>query len=241
QCAQALERARLYEAEQMARAKAEAAQESVALLAEMRERQRLAKDLHDNVAQVLGYLNIKVSQLHTSFASNQLDNAEETLNELKQAIGEAYTDIRGEIFNLRTTSSSEVKFLDTLRQYIDKYKRFYRLDIQLRLETDETQLDFPPEVSMALIRTIQEALMNVRKHAQVEQALIHISREGAQIRITIEDSGRGFDRSITKEGSFGLKIMRERMDGIDGHLEIDSRLDQGTQITLLYTEAEPEV
>lgn len=241
QCAQALERARLYEAEQMARAKAEAAQESVALLAEMRERQRLAQELHDNVAQVLGYLNIKVSQLHTQFVSNQLDKAEVNLHELKQVIGEAYTDIRGEIFNLRTTSSAEVKFLDTLRRYIDKYKRFYRLDIHLQLETDEAQLDFPPEVSMALIRTIQEALMNVYKHAQVEQALIQISRKGQLTQIRVEDEGRGFNRSTAKEGSFGLKIMQERMGGIGGRLEIESQLDQGTQVTLFYTEDDPEI
>ncbi|MCB0195440.1 MAG: GAF domain-containing protein [Anaerolineae bacterium] len=235
QCAQALERARLYEAEKEARAKAEAAQESVALLAEIRERNRLAQELHDNVAQVLGYLNLKIGQLYHMSVSNQLDHPEADLHELKQVIGEAYTDIRGEIFNLRATSSAEVLFLDTLRRYIKKYKRFYGLIITLQLDIDEADLTFPPEVAIALIRTIQEALMNVRKHARVDEALIYISREGEQIRIRIKDKGRGFEQSTTKEGSFGLTIMRERMEGIGGRLEIESVIDCGTQITLFYS------
>jgi signal transduction histidine kinase len=234
QCAQALERARLYEAEQKARAEAEAAQESVALLTEMRERHRLAQELHDNVAQALGYLNLKVSQMHYLLASNTLDDAEASLQELKQVIGEVYTDIRGEIFNLRMTSSTEEKFLETLRRYIDKYKRFYRLNIQLRLEADETHFDFPPEVTMALVRTIQEALMNVRKHAQTDKALLQISRIESQTQILIEDKGSGFELNTDNETSFGLKIMRERIEGIGGRLEIESQLGHGTKITLFY-------
>jgi signal transduction histidine kinase len=236
QCAQALDRTQLYEAEQKARAEAEAAQESIALLAEIRERHRLAQELHDNVAQALGYLNLKVSQIHDLFASNELESAEADLRELKQVIGEAYTDIRGEIFNLRSASSAEEKFLDTLRRYIDKYKRFYRLDIQLLLETDEAYFDFPPEVTTSLIRSIQEALMNVRKHARVDEALIQISRQGEQIRIRIEDEGRGFDLAAQKAGSFGLKIMRERLESINGRLEIDTEPGHGTRITLFYSD-----
>jgi signal transduction histidine kinase len=236
QCAQALDRTQLYEAEQKARAEAEAAQESIALLAEIRERHRLAQELHDNVAQALGYLNLKVSQIHDLFASNELESAEADLRELKQVIGEAYTDIRGEIFNLRSASSAEEKFLDTLRRYIDKYKRFYRLDIQLLLETDEAYFDFPPEVTTSLIRSIQEALMNVRKHARVDEALIQISRQGEQIRIRIEDEGRGIDLAAQKAGSFGLKIMRERLESINGRLEIDTEPGHGTRITLFYSD-----
>lgn len=234
QCSQAMDRARLYQAERQARTEAEAAQQSLALLAEVRERHRLAQELHDNVAQALGYLNLKVTLAHDFLDANQLMEARANLRELKQIVSETYTDIRGEIFNLRTAPSTEVNFLETLHQYVDKYRRFYKLDIELILEADETNFEFPAEVAIPLIRTIQEALINVRKHAQVNKALLHLSYNGNQVRIRIEDKGQGFDLAEEKVSSFGLKIMRERMENIGGRLEIESTPGKGTQITLLY-------
>ncbi|MBE7549569.1 MAG: PAS domain-containing protein [Anaerolineales bacterium] len=238
QCAQAIERARLYHAERQARTEAEAAQQSLALLAEIRERHRLAQELHDNVAQALGYLNLKVTLTHELLESKRLAEARANLRELKQIVGEAYTDIRGEIFNLRTAPSTEINFLETLRQYIDKYRRFYKLDIELVLEDDEAHFEFPADAAISLIRTIQEALINVRKHAQVNKALLHLSYQAGQVRIKIKDEGQGFDLPTEKVSSFGLKIMRERMESIGGRLEIESRPGKGTEVILLYQSAE---
>jgi GAF domain-containing protein len=162
-CAQALDRAHLYEAERKARTEAEAAQHSLALLAEVRERNRLAQELHDNVAQTVAYLNLKIASLPQLFASNQPEKIRSELSELKQVVGAAYTDIRGEIFNLRAGPA------------------------------------------------------------------------GDQIRISIEDQGQGFDPTQEKASSFGLKIMRERIESIGGCLEIESRPGQGRQVTLLYS------
>lgn len=234
QCAQAIERARLYHAERQARTEAEAAQQSLALLAEIRERHRLAQELHDNVAQALGYLNLKVTLTHELLESNRLGEARANLRELKQIVSETYTDIRGEIFNLRTAPSTEINFLETLRQYIDKYRRFYKLDIELVLEDDESHFEFPADAAISLIRTIQEALINVRKHAQVNKALLHLGYQAGQVRIKIKDEGQGFDLTTEKEASFGLKIMRERMESIGGRLEIGSTPGKGTEVILLY-------
>lgn len=235
QCAQALERARLYEAERQARTQAEAAQQSLALLAEARERNRLAQELHDNVAQALGYVNLKITLTHNLLAANRHDEVLDNLRELKQIVGEAYTDIRGEIFNLRANPSTDIDFLATLRRYIDKYHRFYRLTIDLVLEADEAAFDFPGQIAVPLIRTVQEALINIRKHAQVDQALIRLQREGESVRIIIEDEGQGFDPTTEKAHSFGLKIMRERVESVGGHLEIDSAPGQGTRIILFFS------
>jgi signal transduction histidine kinase len=166
--------------------------------------------------------------------SNQLEEAGASLWELKQLVGEAYTDIRGEIFNLRITPTVKINFLETLRQYVDKYKRFYSLEIQLVFEADEALFQFPTGVAMALIRTIQEALINVRKHAQVNQAIIRLGGGVDQARISIEDKGQGFDLTAEKATSFGLKIMHERIEGISGQVMIESMPGQGTRITLLY-------
>lgn len=95
------------------------------LLAEMRELNRLAQELHDTVAQALGYLNLKISMAHTLLASGETEAAQADLHELKGVIGEIYTDVREEIFYLRAKVLSDLSFLELLEQYINKYRRFY--------------------------------------------------------------------------------------------------------------------
>lgn len=224
------------EAERAARLEAEAAQQSLAFLAEIRERNRLAQELHDNVAQALGYLNLKMTVVRDLLANNKLDEVETNLRELKQIVNETYADIRGEIFNLRTDPVSTVNFLDTLRQYLDKYRRFYQLEVELVFEADESHFDFPSEISIAFIRVIQEALMNVRKHAQINQAIIRLGQAGKVLYISVEDQGRGFEAgAISRQStSYGVNIMRERIEGVGGTLQIESVPGQGTRVTLLY-------
>jgi signal transduction histidine kinase len=236
QCAQALERARLYEVEQKARIEAEAAQQRLALLAEMRERNRMAQELHDTVAQALGYLNLKIGMTHTLLADNQVEAAKANLQELKNVVGETYTDVREEIFNLRAKVQSGMGFMEVLDRYIEKYRRFYNLDIQRIQEADPTLFQFPAEVTPQLIRTIQEALINIRKHARVTTAIIRLGQEAEHLRLTIEDQGWGFDPNKIKEktASFGLQIMRERVESVGGSLEVDTAPGRGTRIILRY-------
>jgi signal transduction histidine kinase len=126
--------------------------------------------------------------------------------------------------------------MEVLHRYIDKYRRFYRLDIQLIQEADPSLFEFQPEVTSQLIRTIQEALINIRKHAQVNQAIIRLGQEDGTIHITIEDQGQGFDLTKSKEktSSFGLQMMRERVESVGGTLEIDTAPGAGTRIVLRY-------
>jgi signal transduction histidine kinase len=125
-----------------------------------------------------------------------------------------------------------------LGKYIDKYHRFYDLDIQRVEETEPALFDFPADVTPQLIRTIQEALINIRKHARVKQAVIRLRRQGGQVRIIIEDQGQGFDLGRVKEKatSFGLQIMRERVESVGGSLEIDTAPGQGTRIILSFND-----
>lgn len=237
QCAQALERARLYQAEKEARSHAEAAQQRLALMTEINERNRLAQELHDTVAQALGYLNLKMSMALTQLEQGQLSEIDESLQELKQIIGEAYTDVREEIFNLRSSTVPGGHFLEMLQEYVSKYKRFYDLDVQLIQMGDASHFKFPDEVGIQLIRTIQEALINIRKHAQVDEAVIFLSHTDNHIQIRIEDQGRGFEVNPTptqSTSSFGLQIMQERIEKVGGRLEIESEPGQGTRVTLHY-------
>jgi signal transduction histidine kinase len=232
----ALDNARLYRVEQQARAEAEVAQQRLAFLTEMRERNRLAQELHDTVAQALGYLNLKIGMTYTLLTSNQLEAVKGNLQELKRVVSETYTDVREEIFYLRAKVLSDLSFMELLDRYIDKYHRFYNLDIHLIQEADPALFEFSPEVASQLIRTIQEALINIRKHTQVTAATIRLGQENGQPCISIEDQGKGFDVESVKEkpSSFGLQIMRELIESVGGRLEVETAAGQGTRIILRY-------
>ena len=111
------------------------------------------------------------------------------------------------------------------------------MDIGLIWEADRELFQFPQEVGPQIMRTIQEALINVRKHARVNQAVIRMSEAGDQLCITVEDRGQGFNPTAIQgagTSSFGLQIMKERVRSVGGALEINTAPGQGTQIILRY-------
>lgn len=162
-------------------------------LAILEERNRLAQELHDNVAQMLGYLKIKITLADKLLTEGHQAEVEAYLAEIKQLIDETYTDVREEIFNLRAKVSSGMSFLEMLRRYITKYKRYYSMDIQLVIDMNETYLEFPTDISQQVLRIIQESLVNIRKHAGVKKAQLRFKQERPQICISIIDNGRGFE------------------------------------------------
>jgi nitrate/nitrite-specific signal transduction histidine kinase len=207
--------------------------QQVSHLVVLEERDRLARELHDYLAQALGYLNLKISITGDLLAGAQLDQAQTSLLELKQIAREAYTDVRETIFSLRTAASSGLGLLPTLREYLAEYQLHYGVDA--RLVADKGSVKFSPEVDTQVLRIIQEALTNVRKHARASHAWVRIERNDGQVRIIVEDDGQGFDPiQVAGEGqrSFGLQIMRERAESVGGSLEFDSRPGKGTRVVI---------
>lgn len=146
-----------------------------------------------------------------------------------------YTDVREEIFNLRTAVTDRLGFIATLDDYLADYKTHYGLDAELEIEEDCCP-NISPEAAGQLMRIIQEALSNVRRHSGASNALIRcvVSMDG-QFSISIEDHGRGFVanevRSVAGQ-HVGLQIMRERAESIGGSLELQSQPGQGTRVNI---------
>ncbi len=220
QVAAASENARLYQ--------------QVRHLTVLEERDRLARELHDYLAQALGYLNFKASITDELLSGGQISEAQSSLLELKRVSQATYTDVREAIFSLHTTASSGLGLLPTLREYLAEYQALYGVETQLAVD-NEKAARFSPDVDIQLLRIIQEALSNVRKHAQGSKAWVRFEQEGNIVCITVRDDGRGFDPAqVTGEGRryFGLQIMRERAESVGGNLELDSRPGQGTRVVI---------
>ena len=202
------------------------------LLATLEERDRLAREMHDNLAQALGYLNVKASMTEDLLSGGRIEQAPESLQELKKVAKFTYTDVREAIFNLRTTGQIRIGLLPALQDYLADYRVHYGLDTRLVIENEEPD-EFVPEVVGQVLRIVQEALTNVRKHACASRAWVHFGQEEDQICIRIEDDGRGFYPTQGNEAgrhSFGLQIMRERAESVGGSLEVDSQPGRGTLV-----------
>lgn len=204
-------------------------------LATLQERDRLAREMHDQLAQALGYINIQTSIISNLLETGQINEAHANLQELKQVARDTYTDVREEIFNLRTKLSAGEKFLPLLRDYLAEFQKHHAVEVNLIIE-DKDLAEFSAAVGTQLIRIIQEALHNIRKHAQASQIVIRLEPDQDRICLCIEDNGRGFDPEQIKEekqSSFGLQIMGERAESVGGSLEIGASPGQGTRLRIL--------
>ncbi len=198
------------------------------------ERKRLSRELHDNLAQALSILHLQVLEVDGLLASNQLATAHAKLQDVKGTINGAYTDVREGIFNLRHAETGGSTFLAALEEYLSDYRLHYGVDAGLVVDA-RTLPKMEPNVQLQLIRIIQEALSNVRKHAQVDDAQIEISTPRDRVQVSIQDRGVGFEPTVldfSDRQHYGLQIMQERAESVGGCLEIEAAPGRGTRIVV---------
>ncbi len=203
-------------------------------MAVLEERDRLAREMHDDLAQTLGYLNIKMSITGDLVTAGKTEHAQESLMEMKEIARSAYTSTREAIFHLRNTVPLGVELIPALRQYLAEYSVNYGLDAQLVVE-DEEPVKFPTDLTIQLSRIIQEGLTNIRKHAQATRAWVRFEREENGVRIVIEDNGKGFVPEIIGSNGkdhFGLQIMRERAESVGATIELLPMIGHGTRVII---------
>lgn len=204
--------------------------------AALEEQNKLAREFHDSLAQAMGYIKIKAIMTNDMLVKQDVEKARSHLIELINMTSVLYTDIREAIFNLRNTDSNHGDFFSALQEYLIEYQQYYGLDVRFTMD-DSSSLEFSPEVANQLMRIVQEALSNVRRHACAHKVWIQCWQDQGEINISIEDDGSGFDpheistRDTSKQ-SFGLQIMRERVQYINGELKIDSEPGKGTKILI---------
>lgn len=209
-------------------------------LSVLAERTRLAAEMHDNLAQALAGINLSLANLEHQLEGGQSDRAIHTLQELRTFSQETYNDVRVSIFNLRAEIGPGKDFLPDLEKFVTDFGKRFNLRVRMDVEP-ELSLDLPPETSLQVGRVIQEALSNVRKHAQATGIAVQVARLDDRLRITIEDDGVGFnpDLEAGETEGFGLQIMRERMTSVGGDLEIESLPGQGVQVRIYLCETKP--
>ena len=203
-------------------------------LAVAEERLRIAHEMHDGQAQILAYVNTKTQAVRELLRSGRIEEAGEQLDELARAAREVYTDVREGILGLRAAADSTRGFTAGLRSHIEQWQD--RCGIRAELVVAK-EPDLRPEVELQLVRIVQEALTNVRKHSGSDRVRVEIAAASEGVGIAVEDFGVGFEADAPSPGDrprFGLATMRERAEAIGADFKLRSRPRNGTRVEVCY-------
>lgn len=202
-------------------------------IAVLQERQRVAREVHDGLAQTLGYLNVQMGIIDQLLTKGDLVGVRGELETMSQVTRVAYEDLRHSITDLRTPLAISGGIRRTIREYLEKFSLQTGIPCHFEGHTGSAAV-LSPEAEVQLLRIVQEALNNVRKHAPGAEIWLRVEADSRRVKTVIRDNGPGFDPDrIGREGRFGLHTMKERAEASGGSLTIASRPGNGTTIEVL--------
>ncbi|SDZ33204.1 two-component system, NarL family, sensor histidine kinase DegS [Evansella caseinilytica] len=194
--------------------------------AQEEERKRLSREIHDGPAQMMANVMIRSELVEKVYAERGIDEAMLEIRDLKKMVKESLAEVRRIIYDLRPMALDDLGLIPTLAKYLKNVKE--RLGISIRFTNIGKELRLPSEMEVALFRFVQEAVQNAQKHADATEIQVKVELSVNKAIVVVKDDGKGFDPSVKKENSFGLLGMRERVNMLDGHLDIDSTPGRGT-------------
>jgi PAS domain S-box-containing protein len=205
--------------------------------AQEEERKRIARELHDEIGQVLAALNISIELLRKDccFAD---ENQQKKLEDMKKLVEKSIDEVHRISYNLRPYLLDNFGLVSAVRWYVKTFVTLTEIEVGLHIEGEWEKLQ--PAMETMIYRVIQEALTNISRHAEANWAFISLSRDSERIKITIEDNGKGFQ--VERDGKRGeLKLIRgglglfgigERVSAFSGNFSISSKLGSGTRLLI---------
>lgn len=199
------------------------------------ERERIARELHDGMAQVLGYVGTKAMAVRLMLKKQRAHEAERHLLQLEEAAQRLFVDVREAILGLKMAARSGAGLPSALRDYTAQYHQLTGIPVDLSIDPAAEDLALPAETELQMVRIVQEALTNVRKHASAKRACVGLHRENGTLELFVHDDGVGFDPDGARlrdsgQPHFGLGTMRERADAIGADFNLHSEPGGGTQV-----------
>lgn len=206
------------------------------LMAQEEERKRLARELHDGIAQTIANVVLRAEIAERMMEKGQTDGMAEEIAALKQQARGSMEDIRRMIFNLRPMALDDLGLVPLLRKFAQDFEEKERIHTSFECIGKEQRL--PSSMEAAIYRLVQEAFSNVLKHAEATHVGLEITFQNQMLKLVIQDNGKGFHSESLQEkmsdGShFGLLGMKERVELMEGRLDIQSRPDEGTRVAIL--------
>jgi two-component system sensor histidine kinase DegS len=194
------------------------------------ERRRIAREIHDGVAQSLGYLNLKTKVVSDSLTSQDTVKAITELNDIRRVVQDTYDDIRESIDQLSTEIRNQ-PIIPTLSNYVGEFGSNNGIKAKFNVARPFPQLS--PVAELQLLRIAQETLTNVRRHAEASEVEVRMENSDQAVEMLVKDDGKGFIIEEIEEsppGYHGLNIIRERAEGLGGTVDISTAPGEGTAV-----------
>jgi nitrate/nitrite-specific signal transduction histidine kinase len=199
------------------------------------ERERIAREMHDGLAQVLGYVNMKSQAVEELLATGRVEAARAQLAELATAARSVYVDVREAILGLTSPIPPDRGLVGALEEYAERFAEASKLVTRVEATDDARRLVLAPDVQAQVFRIVQEALTNVRKHAAARRVRIALDVEAEWLTVRVEDDGRGMVAVTESPGDwphYGLRTMHERAAAVGAALTLEPAGGQGTRVIL---------
>jgi nitrate/nitrite-specific signal transduction histidine kinase len=205
--------------------------------AALEERQRIAAEMHDGLAQTLGYLQLALFQIRTLIDQGQLEAARAKFERVREVVDQASLDVRGSISQLYEDIPLHFTLQEQLQRLVEECSSTERA-IEWH-NSLPSPLVLPRKEMEQILRVVREALFNAKMHSQAEHIHLQLVQQGERVAVVVKDDGIGFDpaNAIRPDGRqhFGLSIMRARASRFNADLEIHSAPGQGTNLKLTWT------
>jgi PAS domain S-box-containing protein len=202
-------------------------------LAVIEERERMARDMHDNLGQVLGFINLQAQGIRQELINTGVETAVHKLDKLVNVAQEANNEMREYIRNARNAAYMEKDFITALMKDMSRFEEQTGICIKFDIPTGFTGYELESNTQLNMLNIVREALNNIRKHAEANSVIISFLIAREQLCVTIADDGKGFDIDKYNNSTntrFGLNIMRERALEIGGRIDIESTVGKGSRI-----------
>ncbi|GAC1372457.1 MAG: hypothetical protein PVS3B1_29900 [Ktedonobacteraceae bacterium] len=207
--------------------------EQVAELATTRERNRLARDIHDTLGHYLTVINVQLEKA-LAFREKHPQEAELAVSDAKRFASEALRDVRRSVSALRNIQEVQA-LVPSMAELVQRMRTEQR---QVELSIEGSELGFSQQALLTLYHAAQEGLTNVQKHAEATRVTVTVRYNENEAILTLKDNGRGFNPAMLeelqqgREGGYGLQGLQERLQLVRGHLDIESRPGGGTFLSI---------
>jgi two-component system nitrate/nitrite sensor histidine kinase NarX len=201
------------------------------------ERERIATEIHDGLAQVLGYVNTKSQAVEGLLGAGRIDEARFQMSELSAAARSIYVDVREAIVGLSAGPDDDLDLSTQVRTYAARYAEAAKLAVTVEIGRPETVDGLPAPVRAAVFGIIREALTNVRKHAGARRVTVEMGTREGDLLVAVIDDGRGFDPDRLDSGSgdwphYGMTTMSRRAAETGGRITWTSEPGAGCRVEL---------
>lgn len=196
--------------------------------AQEEERRRISREIHDGPAQMLANILLRADLVDRTFRERSREEAMTEIKSMRTMVRSSLYEVRRIIYDLRPMALDDLGLIPTIRKYLANMEDYNQITIVL---SEQGQFEgLASKYEVALFRMIQESVQNAVKHASPTLIQVNIYVDKTDVSVSVRDDGVGFDVHQKKDKSFGLIGMRERVEMLDGDLELNSTIGKGTSI-----------